>query len=277
MVQLVSYWAWLGPGPFYRLSTQMTSHISSNRTPQLALWNIWSLFGATFALCHLMDPNGLKRKKSGNGTESLTSTRYPQCIVKLLSQRFQKLTFWHFWNSWGRQFWSAKSHDVIQKCLSTETSLQLNWFRGDLNVSSSQLLPCEALKWTKEINMMLAEDEEKTRDDRSNDFLNPVGNARNAIAKLTGQTLFMQKRLAFGWSWGMDVSNNQKLFPVFRVSSETCHLKNPNVRIIVGCLLTRKSEQADTDDEDNGAYKRMSLGKLFGWMPTVPLLQVDTC
>lgn len=61
------------------------------------------------------------------------------------------------------------------------------------------------------------------------------------------------------------------------VSSETCHLKNPNVRIIVGCLLTRKSEQADTDDEDNGAYKRMSLGKLWGWMPTVPLLQVDTC
>ena len=221
MIQLVSYWAWLGPGPFYRLSTQMTSHISSNRTPQLALWNIWSLFGTTFALCHLMDPNGLKRKKSGNGTVSLTSTRYPQCIVKLLSQHFQKLTFWHFWNSWGRQFWSAKSHHVIQKCLSTETSLQLNWFRGDLNVSSSQLLPCEALKWTKEINMMLAEDEEKKRDDRSNDFLNPVGNARNAIAKLTGQTLFMQKRLAFGWSWGMDVSNNQKLFPVFRVKRVT--------------------------------------------------------
>lgn len=220
MILLVSYWAWLGPGPFYRLSTQMTSHISSNRTPQLALWNIWSLFDTTFALCHLMDPNGLKRKKSGNGTVSLTSTRYPQCIVKLLSQRFQKLTFWHFWNSWGRQFWSAKSHDVIQKCLSTETSLQLNWFRGDLNVSSSQLLPCEALKWTKEINMMLAEDEKK-RDDRSNDFLNPVGNARNAIAKLTGQTLFMQKRLAFGWSWGMDVSNNQKLFPVFRAKRVT--------------------------------------------------------
>lgn len=121
--------------------------------------------------------------------------------------------------------------------------------------------------------MMLAEDDEKKRDDRSNDFLNPVGNARNAIAKLTGQTLFMQKRLAFGWSWGN--GRVQQPTAISSVSSETCHLTNPNVLVIVGGLLTRKSEQADTDEEDNAAYKRMSLGKLWGWMPTVPLLKVS--
>ena len=67
--------------------------------------------------------------------------------------------------------------------------------------------------------MMLAEDEEKKRDDKSNEF-NPVGNARNAIAKLTGQTLFMQKCLAGPGGW-MDVSKNQKRFPVFLVKQAT--------------------------------------------------------
>jgi len=80
-------------------------------------------------------------------------------------------------------------------------------FAGNASPSTTALFKQQVAEaQATEISMMLAEDDEKKRDDRSNDFLNPVGNARNAIAKLTGQ----------------------------------------------------KSEQADTDEEDNAAYKRMS-------------------
>lgn len=219
MIQLVSYWAWLGPGPFYRLSTQMTSHISSNRTPQLALRNVWSLFGTTFALC-LMDPNGFKKKMLVMGQchwhppdiPSASSNCCPNASRNWLSDIFGILEEDNFGPKKSQRYsnmsfdWDIRATQLVSRW---PKRFKFSYFCVKPSNEPRKSAWCWP-KMTKRKGMIGA-------------MISLIQLAMPAMPSrsLQGRHSSCKNASLSDGLGGMDVSNNQQLFPVFLVKRVT--------------------------------------------------------